>query len=941
MIEFVPTLRKTFASNIKKASKLLEILPDNSKPQNWPFRGYNFDERINLDRVVPGPPLNSTFAEYYLALGRQDDNNISSVRKSWRSGTDRFTGKMKCGITFLTTPTADTPGTTLILQTEQKRYIFGNISEGTQRAAIQRKQGLTRLADVFVTGPVKWSTTGGLVGLILTLADVAGHVKESAKNKRSSKLGSEPRPVHPDPWLNIHGGENLTHTLATTRRFVFRKGYPIHTQEYRAGTTRPQVSGEPIWKDEMLQVWPMVLEPEGDVTSITSRKRSHEDFVSDIIPGTESTEPPSSEKKDQYDQMRRSVVSEMFNSNWRMDALVKQKLSQVKLPAKIFIRSDEGKVVKYEGPPWNPEKEMPDPEVLVRNPWPGAMIEDLPPTTPVNNSVCYIIKLLPQRGKFDPKAAMNLKVKPGPDFRALTLGKSVTATDGTMVEPHQVMAPTKEGGGFVLLDLPDRTFVEAAVLRDEWSIKEIMNGVEAVVWILGPGVVDDPRIQNFMEEHKELKHIVSSTDVCSNYIANDSSATQAIKLRLVAPEHFSVPKYKNYVEGRDETSDAKLPYDKARIGKYLQLEPKVEIHNDAIVPYLDGPTIVEEADAEVQRLADEAREMIKSPDYQVKLDRLQSNLLCKDAEVTTLGTGSAAPSKYRNVSATLVRVPGYGSYLLDCGENTLGQLKRVFGDELPEVLRDLKVIWISHLHADHHLGTTSVIAAWNEATKNDEATRSNKLIISSQVDMLRWLREYSQVEDYGYGRLETMPISGRGENALREFTTKQTETSGLSSIEACWVDHCSGALAVVLSFPNGFKVAYSGDCRPSTDFARIGYGATLLIHEATFDDELQGDAYAKKHSTTKEALEVGRRMAARRILLTHFSQRYQKIPVMNENRLDQIAIVAFDYMRVKIGDFAKMDQYKPALMKLFEDEEGVTLPGAKESPISPDHLSLA
>ena len=85
-----------------------------------------------------------------------------------------------------------------------------------------------------------------------------------------------------------------------------------------------------------------------------------------------------------------------------------------------------------------------------------------------------------------------------------------------------------------------------------------------------------------------------------------------------------------------------------------------------------------------------------------------------------------------------------------------------------------------------------------------------------------------------------------------------------------------------MTFPTGFKFSYSGDCRPSREFARIGNGSTVLLHEATFDDELQGDAIAKKHSTTREALGVGMAMGARRVILTHFSQRYQKIPVMED-----------------------------------------------------------
>ncbi len=66
----------------------------------------------------------------------------------------------------------------------------------------------------------------------------------------------------------------------------------------------------------------------------------------------------------------------------------------------------------------------------------------------------------------------------------------------------------------------------------------------------------------------------------------------------------------------------------------------------------------------------------------------------------------------------------------------------------------------------------------------------------------------------------------------------------------------------------------------------MGKGSTVLLHEATFDDELQGDAMAKRHSTTSEALGVGKAMGVKRVLLTHFSQRYQKIPSMSAMAAD-------------------------------------------------------
>jgi hypothetical protein len=45
-------------------------------------------------------------------------------------------------------------------------------------------------------------------------------------------------------------------------------------------------------------------------------------------------------------------------------------------------------------------------------------------------------------------------------------------------------------------------------------------------------------------------------------------------------------------------------------------------------------------------------------------------------ELVFLGTGSAVPSKYRNVSAILLRLPRHGALMLDCGEGSYGQLVR-------------------------------------------------------------------------------------------------------------------------------------------------------------------------------------------------------------------------------------------------------------------------
>lgn len=221
----------------------------------------------------------------------------------------------------------------------------------------------------------------------------------------------------------------------------------------------------------------------------------------------------------------------------------------------------------------------------------------------------------------------------------------------------------------------------------------------------------------------------------------------------------------------------------ARPQQQLSILPKFELQQLPIPMTLeDGRFDIEgirvAAEPEYIKLAKEAREEVEKAEQLGGLEELPGN----EVEIIPLGTGSAMPSKYRNVSATLLRVPGAGSILFDCGEATLGQLARLYGQEkLPEVLRDIKCIYISHLHADHHLGTAAVLKAIYQvkhngkpapstpskaATPNPDvsmADADSTPTVSSLLDTpgeIMWviglgkydglLKEYAEVEDIGY-----------------------------------------------------------------------------------------------------------------------------------------------------------------------------------------------
>ncbi|RYP20861.1 hypothetical protein DL765_002595 [Monosporascus sp. GIB2] len=901
-------------------------------------------KETNVTILRPTPAAQSYGARFLLFRGPQRKQSLSSALLA--NPASILATRMLNWVQLVTTPTADTPGTCIVLHFDNQRYVFGNIAEGTQRAMVQRKVALNKAEDIFLSGVINWQNAGGLMGTILTIADVLASAKENQdENARKKKNKAGLAADNVMPRLNIHGGKNLAHFLATSRRFIFRKGLPLRPQEIRHDPRlAEQQNNEPDFKDSNINVWYMPIESSNSRPT-TARKRSHEEFSEQVGGGSRSNQMPQSDA-DENQKLVETVVTQMFDSDWKMDALVETTLHQAKLPAKVFIRDEKGHIQVYSGPMPGGNEPVPDIPVLVRQPWPGAMVQALPRTTPSTQSMCYIVKGHDRRGRFNPKEAEKRGVAKT-DYKILTMGQNVTGKDGTVVTPQMVLEPNVPGKGFAVVEVPDTSYIESLVKRTEWSTEEMMKGIHVIFWLLGPGVANDPRLQDFMMKMSSMRHIVTSSDNCSNRISLESAATQAYKLHCIDPERFPLPIFDNERSLLNTPVPSTSAYEVGQTGKTVQFAPQFLHQDDKVIPFPDIKNLAmsdtsKELREEVQQLAERARTKISNPELLEKIEKVESDIPNRDAEVITLGTGSALPSKYRNVSATLVRVPGYGNYLFDCGENTLGQLRRVFGNELPEVLRDLKAIWISHLHADHHLGTTGVIKAWHDATSKSEETAKSKLVVASHVHMLDWLREYADVEDYGHERL--VPVEFRNWDSVtkagrpRIFTAKETEAFGLARIDACFVNHCYGALATVFTWPSGLKVAYSGDCRPSDAFARIGRGATLLIHESTFDDELRGDAVAKKHSTMSEAIDVGRRMGARRILLTHFSQRYQKIPILEEHfevraeegdkarteekaKLDEVILVAFDYMRVRLGHFRKAQAFLPAIQKLFEDVE--------------------
>jgi len=102
---------------------------------------------------------------------------------------------------------------------------------------------------------------------------------------------------------------------------------------------------------------------------------------------------------------------------------------------------------------------------------------------------------------------------------------------------------------------------------------------------------------------------------------------------------------------------------------------------------------------------------------------------------------------------------------------------------------------------------------------------------------------------------------------------------------------------------------------------------------------MEADAVLKRHCTTGEALQVGKDMNAKTIILTHFSQRYPKIPMLrttnntentNASNTDTVSspssvsgmnvIHAFDFMTITQSNIPAASKLTWALQMLYPDD---------------------
>lgn len=298
-------------------------------------------------------------------------------------------------------------------------------------------------------------------------------------------------------------------------------------------------------------------------------------------------------------------------------------------------------------------------------------------------------------------------------------------------------------------------------------------------------------------------------------------------------------------------------------------------------------------------------------------------------EIIFLGTSSMVPTKERNQSAVFVSYKNEG-ILVDCGEGTQRQFK-ITGIPLTKVTKVL----ISHWHGDHVLGLPGLIQTLNSSTTGHRLQVFGPKGTKAQLEHMK--KAFLMEEKGGSLALEVYDAE---EGVFFE--------TGDFFLEAAWLDHsvpCLGysivekdkvhidmLAAKKLGLPEGpllgqlqegksvawkektvkpsdvtykekgKKVTVIMDTRLCNSAVKLAKDSDLLICEATYADELEAKAGEYKHLTAGQAAAIANKAGVRKLVLTHFSQRYKNTQQVEEDArtiFDNI-VCAKDFMRVEV-----------------------------------------
>lgn len=275
-------------------------------------------------------------------------------------------------------------------------------------------------------------------------------------------------------------------------------------------------------------------------------------------------------------------------------------------------------------------------------------------------------------------------------------------------------------------------------------------------------------------------------------------------------------------------------------------------------------------------------------------------------KLNILGCYSATPRTFTNPTAQVLEIKNH-IFLIDCGEGTQVQLRKH-----KIKFNRIKHIFISHLHGDHFFGLVGLISTFRLLTREADlhiyGPKGIKEVITLQMKLSKSWTNYklifheltsleSQVlfEDDKV-QVSTIPLDHRvytngflfkekpGERKLdmNAVLNEDIEVAYYRKLKQGFnVENKKGNLVKneTVTFPpeKPKSYAFCSDTAYNEAIVPLIKNIDVIYHESTFLEQHAHLAPKTKHSTAKEAAKIAQLANAGKLILGHYSTRYDNL----------------------------------------------------------------
>lgn len=297
--------------------------------------------------------------------------------------------------------------------------------------------------------------------------------------------------------------------------------------------------------------------------------------------------------------------------------------------------------------------------------------------------------------------------------------------------------------------------------------------------------------------------------------------------------------------------------------------------------------------------------------------------------ITILGTSCMVPTKERNHSAIYAEIKGKG-ILFDCGEGTQRQMN------IANISRSkVKYIFISHWHADHTAGLLSLIQTISAGSENPElfiygpkgtekffdhmmkaSVFENAINISIKEFDLPNEKTILKTEEFSVKAVNLehgTPCLGFAliESDKRKMKVKELAAIGLpqgpsyAQLQKGEKIEFRGETLTPDEFTTvqkGKKFTYVADTLFTKNAVTLAKKSDVLLCESSYAKEHEEKAEEYNHMTSTHAAHIASESESKRLLLTHFSQRYKDVSLLVEEAKDIFpeTEAAYDFMKISL-----------------------------------------